>query len=126
MKFSDLGLSPQLLRALDENKYRELSPVQKKAIPLIAAGHDMIACAQTGTGKTAAFSLPLIEKIAKAKESWRRATVLVLSPTRELALQISENINTYSKYLPIRCTAIYGGVAKSPQVKVLAKVCILL
>ena len=121
MSFLDFSLNPKIIRSLDENNYKTPSPIQKKAIPVVANGDDIIACAQTGTGKTAAFSLSLIEKIAKEKESWRRPSVLILSPTRELAIQITENINKYTKYLPVRSIALYGGVKKDTQIKTLKK-----
>ena len=121
MSFQNLGLSSRILRALEDHNYQEPSPIQRKAIPLISRGHDVIACAQTGTGKTAAFSLPLIARIEAAAEKWRRTSVLILSPTRELASQIAENIDCYTKYLPIRSTAIYGGVSMDSQLRVLRK-----
>jgi ATP-dependent RNA helicase RhlE len=121
MNFSELGLCSRIIRALDEKSYTEPSPIQQKAIPIIAAGSDLIACAQTGTGKTAAFALPLIERIVGKNEEWRQTSVLVLSPTRELASQIVENITHYTKYLPIRCAAIYGGVSKRQQIQALSK-----
>lgn len=121
MNFSELGLCPRIVRALEEKSYKEPSPIQEKAIPLISKGSDVIACAQTGTGKTAAFSLPLIERIVAKNSEWRQTTVLVLTPTRELASQIVENINDYTKYLPVRCAAIFGGVSKRQQLQALSK-----
>ncbi len=121
MPFSKLGLCPQVIRALEEKSYKEPSPVQVQAFPIIAKGDDLIACAQTGTGKTAAFAFPLIERIMSKEDKWRRTTVLVLSPTRELASQIVDNINHYTKYLPIRCAAIFGGVSKRQQLQALKK-----
>ena len=105
------------MRSLDKNNYKTPSPIQKKGIPVVANGDDSIACAQTGTGKTTTFSLPRIEKIAKKKGTWRRPSVLIPSPTRELAIQIIENINKYIKYLPVRSIAFYGGVKKDKQIK---------
>ena len=121
MSFAALGLSPRLERALENNHYKEPSPIQKKAIPVIAKGLDVMACAQTGTGKTAAFSLPLIDRIVRAGEKWRRTTVLILTPTRELACQVVENIQSYSQYVPVRCEAIYGGVPINNQIRQLRK-----
>ena len=117
MSFKNFNLSPRILRALEDISYKEPSPIQQQAIPLIEKGSDLMACAQTGTGKTAAFSLPLIERIAARDEEWRRTTVLILSPTRELASQIVENINAYTKYLPVRCAIVYGGVRKEKQLQ---------
>ena len=121
MTFSDLGLCPRIIKALEEKSYKTPSPIQLKAIPLVAQGSDIIACAGTGTGKTAAFSLPLIERIVEKNDKWRNITVLVLSPTRELATQIVDNINSYTTYLPIRALAVYGGVKKEKQLKALNK-----
>ena len=122
--FKDLGLSAKIIKALEGHQYKEPSSVQKKAIPEILAGHDVAACAQTGTGKTAAFSLPLIEKIAAKLEkvgtkdgAKRKTTVLILSPTRELACQIQENIHIYCKYVPVRSAVVYGGTAKEHQIR---------
>lgn len=121
MNFSKLGLNPRIIKALEDNKYLNPTPIQEQAIPEIMNGRDIIACAQTGTGKTAAFSLPLIEGISRSNERWRQTTVLILSPTRELATQIVDNVNHYSKYLPIRCCAVYGGVSKESQLRPLSK-----
>jgi ATP-dependent RNA helicase RhlE len=121
LSFSSLGINSKIIKALEENHYNCPSPIQEKAIPAIFTGKDIIACAQTGTGKTAAFSLPLIERIAQLKQRWRKTTVLVLSPTRELANQTAENIKKYSKYLPVRCTAVYGGVKMETQARIVKK-----
>ena len=110
MSFEDLGISGRILSALEKSDYKEPSPIQKKAIPEIMAGHDVVACAQTGTGKTAAFSLPLIERIVAKGDKWRKTTVLILSPTRELACQTNEKIRSYSKFVAVRSEVIYGGV----------------
>ena len=106
--FEDFKLNKQLLSAIKEKGYGEPTPIQQKAIPLILAGHDLMGIAQTGTGKTAAFVLPLLMKIKYAQGKDPRA--LILAPTKELVLQIEENIKTYSKYCDLRHIALYGGV----------------
>ena len=116
MSFSSLGLSEPLLRALDELGYATPTPVQLQAIPAVFSGRDVMAAAQTGTGKTAAFALPLLKRLAsgsKVKPNHIRA--LVLAPTRELAVQVAEAIAAYGKYLPLRTGVVYGGVKINPQ-----------
>ncbi|WP_319586018.1 DEAD/DEAH box helicase [uncultured Desulfobulbus sp.] len=116
MSFSLLDLSEPLLRALDELSYTTPTPVQLQAIPAIGSGRDVIAVAQTGTGKTAAFSLPLLQRLAngsRVKPNHIRALVLV--PTRELAVQVAESIAAYGKYLPLKKGVVYGGVKINPQ-----------
>ena len=122
MNFSDLSLIPALLRAVTEAGYTAPSPIQEKAIPPALTGKDLLACAQTGTGKTAAFSLPILQMLAARAPLKRNAIrALILTPTRELALQISESLEVYGKYLPMRSTVIFGGVGQAPQVKILKK-----
>jgi len=111
--FSELGLLPELLRAVRDAGYHTPTPVQAQAIPAVLQGNDVLACAQTGTGKTAGFLLPILQYLAKGTPGRLRA--LVLTPTRELAAQIGENARTYSKYLRTRSTTIFGGVALGPQ-----------
>ena len=116
MSFSSLGLSEPLLRALDELGYATPTPVQLQAIPAVLSGRDVMAAAQTGTGKTAAFALPLLQRLAngsRVKPNHIRA--LVLAPTRELAVQVAEAIAAYGKYLPLRTGVVYGGVKINPQ-----------
>lgn len=116
MSFDTLGLSPNILRALQEKGYTEASPIQSQAIPAVLAGRDVMAAAQTGTGKTAGFTLPILERLSggpKAKSNHIRA--LVLTPTRELAQQVADNVATYSEYLPLKSTVVYGGVKINPQ-----------
>ena len=116
MSFSLLDLSEPLLRALDELSYTTPTPVQLQAIPAIRSGRDVIAVAQTGTGKTAAFALPLLQRLAngsRVKPNHIRALVLV--PTRELAVQVAESIAAYGKYLPLKTGVVYGGVKINPQ-----------
>ena len=117
MKFNELGLVPSLLRAVNEKGYTEPSPIQEKAIPLILKRKDVLASAQTGTGKTAGFTLPLLQILSKQPNSnHRKIKALILTPTRELAAQIYDNVVEYSKYLEIRSTVIFGGVNQKPQV----------
>ena len=111
--FADLGLHPSILAALTAVGYEEPSPIQAQAIPMILAGHDMIGQAQTGTGKTAAFALPILSKIDPAK---REPQALILAPTRELALQVATAFETYSKQMPgVNVVAVYGGAPMGPQ-----------
>ena len=117
MKFNELGLVPSLLKAVNEKGYTEPSPIQEKAIPLILKRKDVLASAQTGTGKTAGFTLPLLQILSKQTNSnHRKIKALILTPTRELAAQIYDNVVEYSKYLEIRSTVIFGGVNQKPQV----------
>ena len=122
MTFQDLQLLPQLLRAVAEMGYAAPSPIQAQAIPPVLAGRDLIGCAQTGTGKTAAFAIPILQTLqSRVDKIHRPIRALVLTPTRELALQIKENFDLYGKYLPIRNTVIFGGVGQGPQVEALQR-----
>ena len=121
MRFDELGLAPELLRAISEEGYTDPTPIQAQAIPLGLSGKDLMGGAQTGTGKTAAFTLPLLQKIlpfASPSPSPARhpVRVLMLAPTRELAIQVYESVKTYSKYIPIRSLCAYGGVDIKPQI----------
>ena len=121
MSFSELGLSAELLRAVSDQGYTTPTPVQAQAIPTILAGRDLMAGAQTGTGKTAGFTLPLLQRLsenaASGKPSNRRPVrALVLTPTRELAAQVAESVRTYGKYLPLRSTSVFGGMKMKPQI----------
>ncbi|ELR72232.1 ATP-dependent RNA helicase RhlE [Fulvivirga imtechensis AK7] len=113
--FDDFKLNRQLLNAIEELGFTEPTPIQKKAIPLILAGHDVMGIAQTGTGKTAAFVLPILMKVKYAQGTEPRA--LVLAPTRELILQIEDNIQKLAKYLDIRYTSLYGGIGPTKQIE---------
>ena len=119
MTFESLGLSPALLRALTEQNYNTPTPIQAEAIPLALAGHDLLGGAQTGTGKTAAFGLPLLNRLSKqtAANGSRVPRALVLVPTRELAVQVTESLRGYGKHLRMNITAIYGGAGMGPQVE---------
>jgi ATP-dependent RNA helicase RhlE len=135
MTFSELNLIEPILRAVQQEGYTTPTPIQQQAIPHVLAGRDLIACAQTGTGKTAAFALPLIQHLSQGsgaadarpaqargdrrddRRPRRRIRALVLSPTRELALQILESFNAYGRYTGLKATVIYGGVGQNPQVQ---------
>jgi len=125
MSFEDLGLAPFLLRALAEQGYETPTPVQQQAIPLVLEGHDLLAGAQTGTGKTAAFGLPLLQHLAtnpqEVRNGPRRPRALILTPTRELATQVHDSLRDYGKYLRIPSTCIYGGVGMGNQLNVLRR-----
>jgi len=119
-KFTDLGLSEPLLKAVSEKGYTTPSPIQAQAIPAVISGRDVMAAAQTGTGKTAGFTLPLLEKLSKGGTAQSRVQsnnvrALVLTPTRELAAQVSDSIATYGKYLNLHSTVVFGGVKINPQ-----------
>jgi len=119
--FEDLGLSEPIQRALREANYTTPTPIQAKAIPLLLKGQDLFGIAQTGTGKTAAFALPILEKLAAARQRPAPKTThaLILAPTRELAIQIDDSFKTYGRHLPLRSTVIVGGVGMQPQIRAL-------
>lgn len=122
MTFSDLGLSPAILRAVTAEGYTSPTPIQLQAIPHVAAGTDVLGCAQTGTGKTAAFALPILHRLLVSgvpAERRHRVRVLVLSPTRELASQIGQSFQTYGRHTGLRHAVIFGGVGQTPQVRAL-------
>ena len=122
MTFNELNLSAPLLRAVAEAGYESPSPIQASAIPQVLAGRDLMGCAQTGTGKTAAFALPMLDRLTAAPAKKKGAVrALILTPTRELALQIGESFELYGKYLNQRSTVIFGGVGQAPQVAALKK-----
>lgn len=118
MSFASLGLSPAILKAVAKQDYKTPSPIQAQAIPAILKGGDVMAAAQTGTGKTAGFTLPLLDRLStgqRARSNQVRA--LVLTPTRELAAQVGESVSTYGKFLPLRSTVVFGGVKINPQMQ---------
>src|SRR5665213_459336 len=120
MPFRALGLDPKILQAVQEAGYTEPTPIQVAVIPQILAGHDVIGIAQTGTGKTAAFALPLLTKLVAQPPGPRRGTrVLVVAPTRELALQIDENFRIYARNMPLTVATVFGGVGEQPQIRAL-------
>ena len=121
MHFSDLGLKAEIQRAVAEQGYDTPTPIQQQAIPAVLAGHDLMATAQTGTGKTAGFTLPILHRLASGPNDRltriaKTPRVLVLTPTRELAIQVEESVRTYGKHLPINSLAVFGGVGINPQI----------
>ena len=123
MRFEDLQLMPEILKALKEEGYTEPTSIQQKAIPLVLKREDVLGSAQTGTGKTAAFAIPIIQHLAKRQkpDGKRKVTTLVVTPTRELALQIGDSFSAYAKYTPIKNTVIYGGVGQNSQTEALKR-----
>lgn len=128
MSFSELGLRAELVRAVEAQNYTQPTPVQRKAIPGILSGRDLLAGAQTGTGKTAAFTLPLLHRLAEApplhskgKAQVPSVRALVLTPTRELAAQVGESVTTYGQFLPLTAATVFGGVGIGPQIKALRR-----
>ncbi len=120
MSFESLGLMAELIRAVSEKGYSEPTPIQSQAIPPVLDGRDLLGGAQTGTGKTAGFTLPLLQRLmasGKPSQGKRPVRALVLTPTRELAAQVSESVDIYGKYLPLKSTVIFGGVSINPQIK---------
>ena len=122
MTFDDLGLSADILRAVVEEGYTEPTPIQAQAIPLVLEGRDLLAAAQTGTGKTAAFTLPILERLkVHANTSFSPARhpvrALMVTPTRELAMQIAESVSAYGRHVPLRSAVVYGGIPIDPQIK---------
>ena len=121
MTFDELNLAPAILKAVREQGYETPTPIQAQAIPAVLEGHDILGGAQTGTGKTAAFTLPMLHKLSTGKSKINKfgkdgIAALVLTPTRELAAQVEESIRTYGKYLPLDSTVIFGGVGMNPQI----------
>jgi len=124
MRFDQLGLSAELLRAVDQQGYRQATPIQQKAIPLVLEGRDVLAGAQTGTGKTAGFTLPLLQRLQDSRSGGgqhRRVRALILTPTRELAAQVGESVRNYGRHLPFKAATIFGGVNINPQISKLRK-----
>lgn len=127
MTFKDLNIVPPILRALEHERYITPTPIQEQAIPPVMAGRDLLGCAQTGTGKTAAFAIPTLQRLAgtgsrgRAANAPRRIRALILTPTRELALQIYESFCTYGHYMDLRACVVYGGVSQRAQEIVLRK-----
>jgi ATP-dependent RNA helicase RhlE len=126
MSFESLGLLPELLRAVREQGYETPTPVQAKAIPIVLEGRDLLAGAQTGTGKTAGFVLPMLQRLAphastSTSPARHALRALILTPTRELAMQVEESVRTYGKHIPLRSTTVFGGVNINPQTLALRK-----
>jgi len=121
MSFSSLGLSEQLVRATTDQGYETPSPIQQQAIPAVLSGKDVMAAAQTGTGKTAGFTLPLLQRLAANPRSGKGPRALILAPTRELAAQVHDSVALYSKYMPTKSAVVFGGVKINPQMMKLRK-----
>ena len=122
IQFKDLGLSDKIVQAVEEKGYKIPTPIQAQGIPAVLEGKDVMAAAQTGTGKTAGFVLPILEKLSKGNSAKaNQARVLILTPTRELAAQIQESITDYGKHLPLRSAVVFGGVKINPQMMKLRK-----
>lgn len=123
MEFSQLGLSAELLRAIEAQGYAEATPIQQQAIPLVLEGRDLLAGAQTGTGKTAGFTLPLLQRLqsSESTQGRHRIRALILVPTRELAAQVAESVRNYGRFLPFRSEVIFGGVSINPQISKLRR-----
>jgi superfamily II DNA/RNA helicase len=121
MSFADLGLSDELLRAVEESGYTDPTPIQKQAVPSVLMGRDLIGIAQTGTGKTAAFVLPMIDILGQGRSRARMPRSLILEPTRELAMQVSENFEKYGKYHKLNMALLIGGTNMADQIKKLEK-----
>lgn len=121
LNFTDLNLIEPIAKAIQEQGYTTPTPIQERSIPDILEGRDFLGCAQTGTGKTAAFSIPILQNLSKNKISNNHIKALILTPTRELAIQIEENINAYGKYLPLKQLVIFGGVKQGNQEAALRK-----
>jgi len=119
MSFNNLGLSEPILRAISDQGYTTPTPIQKQAIPVVLSKKDVLAGAQTGTGKTAGFTLPLLQLLSDApqQKGKRKVKALILTPTRELAAQVADNVHAYGKYLPFKSTVIFGGVGSNPQIQ---------
>ena len=117
MSFTELGLSDSVLRAVSEAGYEQPTPIQKQAIPQVLMGRDLLGCAQTGTGKTASFTLPMIDILGQGRAKARMPRSLILEPTRELAAQVEQNFETYGKYTKLTTALLIGGVSFTDQFK---------
>lgn len=116
MKFNQLGLKAELLRAVERQGYTEATPIQRDTIPVVLEGRDVLAAAQTGTGKTAGFTLPMLQRLSNNQSKRRHVRALVLVPTRELAAQVSDSVRNYGAFLSLKSMQIYGGVSIRPQI----------
>ena len=121
MQFSELNIIEPILRAIQEEGYTTPTPIQEQAIPLVLDGNDLMGCAQTGTGKTAAFSIPILQLLSQNKEytGKKKIRALIVTPTRELAIQIDESLKAYGRYAGLTSTVIFGGVNQNKQTGVL-------
>ena len=124
MTFKELGLIPAILRTLEEQGYKKPTPIQQQSIPILLKGRDLLGCAQTGTGKTAAFAIPIIQHLSAPHNEpagRRKIKALIITPTRELATQIADSFTVYGKYTNLKNTVIFGGVKQRAQVDALRK-----
>ena len=121
MHFESLNIIEPILKSLKEEGYTTPTPIQAQAIPIILQGTDLIGCAQTGTGKTAAFAVPILQLLSKNKSFDRKKRIrsLIVTPTRELAIQIEESFKAYGRYTGLKCTVVFGGVNQNPQTNAL-------
>ena len=121
MTFESLDIIESIIKSLKEEGYEKPTPIQSEAIPIILDGKDLIGCAQTGTGKTAAFAVPILQLLGKDKSfsSRKKIRSLIVTPTRELAIQIEESFKTYGRYTGLTCTVVFGGVNQNPQTALL-------
>ena len=129
MLFKDFQLNPMIQKALQDQHYKTATPIQQKAIPFLLQGKDLLGCAQTGTGKTAAFALPILEKLSQCKsipDKMIPIRALVLAPTRELAIQIGESFQKYGKYLHVRIAVVFGGVTSKHQIRAMKRLSIVI
>ncbi|MEC7987777.1 MAG: DEAD/DEAH box helicase, partial [Myxococcota bacterium] len=117
MTFDNINIRPELRSRINELGYTKATPIQEKAIPLILEGKDVLGGAQTGTGKTAAFVLPLLDKLSRNRSFFLDPRALIMAPTRELAAQVEESVRSYGQNLNLRSTVIYGGVGINPQIE---------
>lgn len=118
MQFKDLNIIPNIIKALEKENYQTPTPIQKEAIPVVLSGRDLIGCAQTGTGKTAAFAIPTLQLLSEGKiyhSANQNISALIVTPTRELALQIHHSFNTYGQFTHLKCCVVFGGVSQKPQ-----------
>jgi len=116
MKFTELNIIEPILKAIEEAGYTEPTEIQEQSIPLVLEGNDIIGCAQTGTGKTASFAIPILQNLTNTPNKGRKVRTLILTPTRELAIQINDSFKLYGKHLPLKHLAIFGGVNQNPQI----------
>ena len=121
--FESLNIASPILKALQEEGYTKPTPIQSQAIPIVLQGIDLLGCAQTGTGKTAAFSIPILQLMAQRPENGAHRIIkgLIVTPTRELAIQIGESLQAYGRHLPLRSTVIFGGVSQHGQEQILRR-----
>lgn len=124
MTFNDLNLHPDIIKAIEEHDYQKPTSIQKQAIPALLSGKDLLGCAKTGTGKTAAFALPIVQKLLEKQVEYvgsKHIRALILAPTRELAIQIGENIESYARYTELPVGVLFGGITPKRHIKVIKR-----